>query len=93
MSPSARAPPERADFVAGVHEVERVRLELACEEIVLDEADVPQALFGNEPVGGREHRLVDVESRHLSFGADPLAQDSEPTQHAVAGSALTGLRR
>jgi hypothetical protein len=67
-----------------VHKVERTRLELAGEEIVLDEADVPEALLGCEPVGRAEHRLVDVGPRHLSVGADPLAQDPEPAEDAAA---------
>ena len=77
------AAPEGADLVAGVHEVERVRLELAGEEIVLDQADVPQALLGHEPVGGGEHRLVDVGPGHLPVGSHPLAQDPQPPEHAA----------
>ena len=68
---------------AGVDEVERVRLELAGEEIILGEADVPEPLLGHEPVGGREHRLVDVGPRHLTVGPDPFAQDPQPPEHAA----------
>jgi hypothetical protein len=67
-----------------VHEVERARLELAGEEIVLDEADVPEAFLRHEAVGRAEHGLVDIRSRHLSVRADPLAQDPQPAEDAAA---------
>src|SRR6266511_1797464 len=54
---------QRRDLVAGMHEVERARLEDAHEEVVLDEADIAKALLGHEPVGRAEHRLVDVGPR------------------------------
>jgi hypothetical protein len=78
------AAPKGADLVAGVHEVERVGLERAGEEVVLDQADVLQPLLGREPLGFGEHRLVDVGSRHLPVGLDPLAQDPQPPEHAAA---------
>jgi hypothetical protein len=75
---------ERTDFVAGVHEVERVCLELARKQIVLDQPDVRQAFLSRELLGGSKHRLVDVGSRHLPFGADPLTQDAQPPENAAA---------
>ena len=78
------AAPEGADLEAGVHEVERVGLERAGEEIVLDQADVLQPLLGREPLGVGEHRLVDVGSCHLPVGPNPLAQVPQPPEHAAA---------
>jgi hypothetical protein len=60
-----------------------VRLELAREEVVLDEADVSEALLGREPIGGGEHRLIDVGARHLAVGPDPLAQHPKPPENAA----------
>ena len=75
--------PERADLIASVDEVERVQLELAGKEIVLDQTYVSQTLLVHEPASGCEHRLVDVGAGHLTVGPDPLAQDTDPAEHAT----------
>ena len=66
-----------------MHEVERVRLELAGEEIVPNQGHVSEALLGREPLGSGEHGLVDVSPRHLPVGSHPLAQDPQPAKHAA----------
>src|SRR5215216_422031 len=72
------------DLVPGVHEVERARLELAREQVVLDEADIAEALLCHKPVGRAEHRTVDVGSGYLSVRSDPLAEDPQPPERSAA---------
>src|SRR5215211_3599979 len=84
---------QRCDLEPSVDEVERRRLQLAREEVVLHEHDVAEALRVDELSGGGEHRVVDIGPHHLAVGPDPLAQQSEPpdrtapdVEHAVAAT-------
>ena len=79
----SRSATERRDLEPGVDEVERGRLELAREEVVLHENDVAEALRLHELSGGVEQGVVDVGPDHLSVGADPLAQQSQPADRAA----------
>ena len=69
---------QRCDLEPSVDEIERRRLQLAREEVVLREHDVAEALPVHELSGGGEHRVVDIDPHHLAVGPDPLAQQSEP---------------
>lgn len=75
---------EGAELEPGVHEIERGRLEVAGEEVVLDERDVSEPLGGDEGVGGRQHLLVDVGAGDRSVRADPLAEQPQPPHGAAA---------
>src|SRR5688572_1022805 len=69
---------QRRDLEPSVDELERRRLQLACEKVVLREHDVAEALRVHELSGGGEQRVVDIGPNTLALGPDPLAQQSEP---------------
>src|SRR5215208_3098110 len=64
--------------------VERRRLQLAREEVVLHQRGVSEALRAHELTGGGEHRFVDIGRHHLAVRPDPLAQQSNPADRAAA---------
>jgi hypothetical protein len=75
---------QRCDLEPCVDEVERRRVELAREEVVLHECDVAEALRLHELCSGGEHCVADIRSHHLAVRADPLAQQSEPTDRTAS---------
>jgi hypothetical protein len=75
---------KRRDHVAGVDEIEGTGLQLAVEEIIDGELHVGDAFRVQERAGGLQQALVDVGADHPSRGANPVAEDPEPTQRSAA---------
>ena len=75
---------ERSDHVAGMDEIERLRLELAVEEVVDGQLHVRDPLGLQKRAGGSEQTFIDVAANHLARGADPLAEDPKPAQSSAA---------
>src|SRR5215208_5676901 len=75
-------------------EIERLRVQLAVEQIVDDQFDVGDFFLLQEGTRRVEHALIDVGAHDLAGRADPLAEDPKPAhgsaadvQGASAGSA------
>ena len=75
---------ERSDQVAGMDEIEGVRLELAVEQIIDDELYVGDSFCLEKRTSRCEQALVDVPAYDLAGGADPLAENPKPAQGAAA---------
>jgi hypothetical protein len=75
---------ERSDHVAGVDEIERLRLQLAVEEIIDDELHVGDPFCLQKGTGGIEQALVYVGAYHLAGGINPVAEDPKPAQGPAA---------
>jgi hypothetical protein len=76
--------PEREDQRPGMHQVEGGGLQLAGEQIVVDQGHVAQPLCGHELAGGGQHLVLDVGPHDLPFGADPFAEQPQPAHRAAA---------
>src|SRR5688572_28864368 len=75
---------KRSDHVAGVDEIERLRLQLGVEQIIDSEVYVGDPFGLQEQTGGIKEALVDVGADHLTRGVDPLAEDPKPAQSSAA---------
>jgi hypothetical protein len=75
---------ERGELEAGVHQVEPGGLQLADEQVVVDQRHVVKAFVGHQLLGGGQHRLIDVGPHDLPVGADPVAEQPQPAQRAAA---------
>jgi hypothetical protein len=73
-------PADRRQLEPCVHQVERVRLELRREEVVLDDAYVLEP----ERLRSLEQRRLDVRADDLTLRSDPFAEDREPAERPAA---------
>ena len=77
-------PPEREDQGPGMNQVEGGGLQLAGEQIVVDQGHVAQPFRGHELAGGGQHLVLDVGPHDLPVEANPFAEQSQPAQRATA---------
>ena len=61
-----RAASERSDHIAGVDEIERLRLKLAVEKVIDDELHVGDPFCLQKGTGGIEQALVYVGAYHAA---------------------------
>jgi hypothetical protein len=75
---------QREDQAPGVDQVERGGLQLAGEQVIVDQRHIAETLGGRGLFGGGQHRRVDVGPDDLPVGADPVAEQPQPAERAAA---------
>jgi hypothetical protein len=75
---------KRSNQIAGVYQIERLRIQLAVEKIIDDKLRVRDPFSLQKGTSGIEQARIYIAAYHLARGADPLAQDPKPAQRSAA---------